>query len=316
MLNFYKLKKDYLRFDGNERLDLINRLSTNKVDELDRLNCAKTVLTTDKGRFVDLITLYNFGDFVFAACSFNNSKQVLSHIDKYTIMDDFKALDMAGTHETILFLVEGSENFAKKTFGVELNSLASNDFSIFIENNCHSLIIRNDDELGGFLFIYASKDKVFWEDKLGLQKNCAELLDKEYEIKRIEYGIPAFGKEMTELTNPLECGLNQYVSFTKGCYIGQEVIARLDAYDKISKHMVGIKLINEIPSSSVIGEIKIIRDDKECGFVTSSVMSNQFGYIGLGFVKTIFLNYNKDYKIKINNSLINCKLVKLPFRIN
>ena len=46
---------------------------------------------------------------------------------------------------------------------------------------------------------------------------------------------------MTDETNPLECGLKQYVSFTKGCYIGQEVIARLDTYDKISKHMVGFK---------------------------------------------------------------------------
>jgi len=56
MLNFYRLKQDYLKFEGNERLDLINRLSTNQVDKLQRFKGAKTVLTTDKGRFVDLIT--------------------------------------------------------------------------------------------------------------------------------------------------------------------------------------------------------------------------------------------------------------------
>jgi len=316
MLNFYRLKQDYLKFEGNERLDLINRLSTNQVDKLQRFKGAKTVLTTDKGRFVDLITFYNFGDFVFTACSFNNSKQVLSHIDKYTIMDDFKATDMAGTHETILIYGDDCESLAKKTFGVELNSLSNNDFSIFVENGCHSMIARNDDKFGGGLFIFASKDKNMWENKLGLSKNFNEITDNEYDIKRIELGLPVFGKEMTDLTNPLECGLNQYVSFSKGCYIGQEVIARLDAYDKINKHMVGIKSDSEIPLVEKIGDVKITSENKECGFITSNAKSYEFGYIGLGFVKTIFLDYNKDYKIKINNLQINCKLVNLPFSIN
>jgi folate-binding protein YgfZ len=135
-------------------------------------------------------------------------------------------------------------------------------------------------------------------------------------LKRIEHGIPAFRKEITDFTNPLECGLSRYVSFTKGCYIGQEVIARLDAYDKLSKHMVGIQSDSEIPSEGKLRNIKITSENKECGFVTSGSVSDKYGYIGLGFVKTVFLDYNKDYKIAANNSNINCKLLKLPFSTN
>jgi hypothetical protein len=122
------------------------------VDNLQKFKGVKTILTNEKGRFVDLITLYNFGDFVFATCSFNNSKQVLSHIDKYTIMDDFKATDMTGTHESILFFGDDSILFAKNFFGVDLSIFSNNDFTVFIENNCHSIISRNDDAFGGFLF--------------------------------------------------------------------------------------------------------------------------------------------------------------------
>src|SRR5438552_9623779 len=98
MLNFYRIKFDYLKFEGNERLDLINRLSTNEVNSPGKLKGVKTIFTTDKGRFVDLLTLYNFGDFVFSTCSFSNAQKVIAHLNKYTIMDDFRAINMAGTH--------------------------------------------------------------------------------------------------------------------------------------------------------------------------------------------------------------------------
>ena len=116
-----------------------------------------------------------------------------------------------------------------------------------------------------------------------------------------------------ELTNPLECGLNKYVSFTKGCYIGQEVIARLDAYDKISKHMAGIKSTTTIPVSEKPGDVKILVDGKDCGFATSAAHSDNFGNIGLGFVKTVLLDYEKDYQIKFGDKLIDCKITRLPF---
>jgi folate-binding protein YgfZ len=316
MLNFYGLNQDYLRFDGNDRLDLINRLSTNQVSTLEKFKGMKTILTSDKGRFVDLITLYDFGDFIFSTCSFNNSKNVLDYLDKYTIMDDFKAADMAGTHKTILFYGEYSGLFAKDIFNIDVKSFSNNDFSVYTEDGHDTIIARNDDEFGGYHFIYASRDSDYWNKRIFTDENICryglnEVNKNDYEIKRIEYGIPVFGKEMSDLTNPLECGLNSYVSFTKGCYIGQEVIARLDAYDKINKHIVGIKSDMGIPSAEKTGDIKITVDNKECGFVTSAKSSGS-GSIGLGFVKTIFLDFDKNYKIKHNDSYTDCKIIKLP----
>ncbi|MFI5211755.1 MAG: glycine cleavage T C-terminal barrel domain-containing protein, partial [Ignavibacteria bacterium] len=243
---------------------------------------------------------------------------VIAYLDKYTIMDDFKTVDMQGTHETILFYGDDVSSFAAELFNIDTGYFENDDFSVYASDDKHSIIARNDDAFGGLNFIYASKDRSFWEGKilnkdLILKFGLTEITNEVYEIKRVEYGIPAFGKEMTELTNPLECGLNRYVSFTKGCYIGQEVIARLDAYDKISKHMVGIRSEIEIPIGGSKGDVKLLADNKECGFVTSSSISDKFGNIGLGFVKTIFLNYDKPYDIKINENLLKCRITKLPF---
>jgi len=308
MLNFYRFRQDYLKFEGNDRLDLVNRLSTNRVNTLQQYSGIKTVLTNDKGRFIDLITLYNFGDFVFAACSFNNAGNVLTHLDKYTIMDDFKPFNMAGTHETILFFGNDSLKFVNNVFDIDISGISNNDFKVFKSSGKDAIVSRNDDKFGGFMFIYAIEDKSFWNDFLFSGEittvfNAVEVTDEQFEAERIAKGIPAYGKEISEQTNPLECGMNDYVSFTKGCYIGQEVIARMDAYDKISKHMIKIESAVSFKQAD-----KIVTDGKECGFVTSRVKTSDTNYTGLGFVKTIFLNFDKSYQIKNDRFNFDCKI--------
>lgn len=315
MLNFYKLPKDYLKFEGADRLDLVNRLSTNQVIPLETYKGVKTILTSDKGRFVDLLTLFNFGEFVFAECSFNNAVNVITHLDKYTIMDDFTTTNLSGTHETILFFGENSETFISKLTGGDVSVL--NESGFILTSDHDAIAFRSDDIPGGIEFAYSVNDKDFWTNEIFSEENktgfgLIEITGEQFEIFRIESGIPKFGEEMTDLTNPLECGLNKYVSFTKGCYIGQEVIARLDAYDKISKHMIGLKITGTPADLPAYGD-KITLDGKECGFVTSTAVSEKYGPIGLGFVKTIFLDHDKKYSIKHNDTLIDCSLVKLPF---
>lgn len=304
MLNYYRFRQDYLKFEGNDRLDLISRLSTNQVNTLQQFRGIKTVLTNDKGRFVDLLTLYNFGDFVFASCSFDNAKNVIAHLDKYTIMDDFRPSNLAGTQETILLFGDDASVYAASVFGIDIAELMNNDFELFAANDRDSIIARNDDAIEGYMFIYSSKDSEFWQkkilsDELRKKYSMNEIDDVQYDIRRIEYGIPVYPNEMNELTNPLECGLNKYVSFTKGCYIGQEVIARLDTYDKISKHLIRIESETEFKAE----ESKIMLDGKECGYVTSALNKN-----GLGFVRTIFLDFGKEYYIKQNRKTINCSI--------
>jgi folate-binding protein YgfZ len=322
LLNYHFLKNDFLIFRGSERLDLINRLSTNQVNKLLQYQGIKTVLTTDKGRFIDLLTLYTFKDFIFVACSFGFGDLVKSHLDKYTIMDDFKCASMSGTHESMLLWGVDTEYFAKSILSFETTNYTNNDFKIINADGFDLIIARNDDNFGGFIIIFPTEAKQIIETKY-LSKvsseefNLNKIEDDEFNSLRIEYGIPAIRNEMNENTNPLECGLDKYVSFTKGCYIGQEVIARLDTYDKISKHMVGIKLDNNVNVEQISDKSIIYSDNNECGFITSTTHSNKFGNIALGFVKTIFLDYNRIFSTRSETDSYKCKIIKLPFlRVN
>ncbi len=318
MLYYHLINNDYLIFRGSERLDLINRLSTNQVDKLHEYQGLKTVLTSDKGRFIDLLTLYSFHDFVFTACSYGHAEKVKTHLDKYTIMDDFQCENMANTHEAILFFGKDVDRFVSVELDFDITNAKNNDFKIIRGNKDDIIAARNDDAFGGTVLIYPLETKDEFNKKY-LSSDITEryslkmMNEISFNTLRVEYGIPAIGTEMNDETNPLECGLNKYVSFTKGCYIGQEVIARLDTYDKISKHLTGIKFENANEIETNGNKLIITDDNKECGNITSTAISTKFGKIGLGFIKTAFLNYNKKYFVKEENKISNCKITKLPF---
>ena len=100
---------------------------------------------------------------------------------------------------------------------------------------------------------------------------------------RVNFGVPEFGPELGEPYNPLEAGLIGSVDFAKGCYIGQEVIARLDSYKKVQKYLVS--LIFDAYAKVSPGD-ELLQGGKQVGTVTSVAPEPSDGVLkGLGYVK-------------------------------
>jgi hypothetical protein len=104
--------------------------------------------------------------------------------------------------------------------------------------------------------------------------------DRAWDVLRILQGRPAPDAELTDDYNPLEVGLWQTISFTKGCYIGQETIARLNTYKGVKQYLWGIKLNDYAEVGSAIA----IKDEK-VGKLTSFTETAD-GYFGLGYIRT------------------------------
>jgi folate-binding protein YgfZ len=101
------------------------------------------------------------------------------------------------------------------------------------------------------------------------------------EIVRVEHGIPRYGLEMDDTTIPQEAGINERaVSFTKGCYVGQETVARLFYRGKPNRHLRGVRLSEPVGAGA---ELRI--GDRVVGVLSSSVSSPAFGPIGLALVR-------------------------------
>ena len=93
-----------------------------------------------------------------------------------------------------------------------------------------------------------------------------EMDSESYEVFRISAGVPAHGPEFGEEVNPLEAGLWDAVSFTKGCYVGQEVVARLNTYEKVKRYLAMLSLEDgAIPDAGA----PLTVDGKDAGKLTS-----------------------------------------------
>ena len=116
-----------------------------------------------------------------------------------------------------------------------------------------------------------------------LAEAATRISEEGAEVLRIEAGRPEYGRDMDETNLPDEIGMDDAISTTKGCYVGQEIVARLRTYGRVNKRLVGFSFTKDWlpPAGSVL--VRRGEAEKELGRVTSSAMSPRFGAIGLGF---------------------------------
>ena len=135
-----------------------------------------------------------------------------------------------------------------------------------------------------------------------------------FETARIEAGIPRFGVDMDETNLPLECGIESCaVSYSKGCYIGQEVINRIHSFGHVTRELRGLRLAGDLKSLPQRGD-KLFHNGKEIGYVTSAVKSPSLGAnIALGYVRREANQIGTELVLQTvaGESLV--KIVELPF---
>ncbi len=127
------------------------------------------------------------------------------------------------------------------------------------------------------------------------------------EIVRVEHGRPRYGIDLDENTIPQEAGLNERaVSFTKGCYVGQETVARLYYKGKPNRHLRGLRLseATETGAPLALGE-------RSVGSLGSSVLSPRFGPIGLALVRR---EAEPGATVSVGEQGAVAVVVELPFR--
>ncbi len=112
-------------------------------------------------------------------------------------------------------------------------------------------------------------------------RGAVHVSEEAAECVRIEGGRPLYGVDLDETVIPQEAGLNERaVSFTKGCYVGQETVARLHYRGKPNRHLRGLRLSAPYPPGS-----ELLLGDRMVGRLTSVVESPRFGPIGLALVR-------------------------------
>jgi folate-binding protein YgfZ len=156
----------------------------------------------------------------------------------------------------------------------------------------------------GELGLYVATDNGV--DVFGERPDLPETTEETAEILRIESGRPRLGYELGDDVIPQEAGINERaISFTKGCYVGQETVARLFYKGKPNRHLRGLRLTEPVERGAVIHG-----HDRELGRVTSTCISPTFGPIALALVRR---EAEPGDSVKVGDAGTVAEVVELPF---
>jgi tRNA-modifying protein YgfZ len=143
-------------------------------------------------------------------------------------------------------------------------------------------------------------------DLLAAGTEAVEVSEAAAEIVRVEAGRPRFGREMTTATIPQEAGIaERAVSFTKGCYIGQETVARLHYKGKPNRHLRGLRLEAPVAAGDAI-----MLGDREVGRVGTAVLSPAHGPIALAVIRR---EAEPGSRVEVGEAAAGAQIVDVPF---
>jgi folate-binding protein YgfZ len=144
-------------------------------------------------------------------------------------------------------------------------------------------------------------------DRLGLQPVGFAALN----MLRVEAGIPWYGIDMDEERIALEVGLDHALSFTKGCYVGQEVVERASSRGRVNRKLSGLLL--EGDTAPHAGD-KLFHDSQEVGWITSAVLSPRLGRpVALGYVRREHLEPGTRLRVDRSGIAVIAEVASLPF---
>ena len=305
---------------GVDAIDLLHRMSTNDLLPLIGKEGigAQTVLTTEKGRIIDLLTVLSAKATAMLITSGGREDIVIEWLNKFVIMEDAKFEKK--TDEILQYLLFGPKalQFFEGMGHTGLIGMMNFQFVQIVINGYKVILQKTHRIIESGWAILVEKDLAegVWQYLQMEVENMGGTVidDHTYDLLRIEAGIPIAPNELNEKHNPLETTLVQAVSFTKGCYIGQEVIARLDTYDKVQRHLMGIEMSDGIDNTHALPLEVLNAENEKIGEVTSMAFSPALGKsVGLGFIKTAYAI--PEMQARVGNEKLAAKLVKLPFEI-
>jgi len=263
---YYQQKRGLIAVWGKESAQFLNGLITNDVAKLEDGSLMKAAFPNAQGRLLAVVRVLRQGDkFLFETEEATHQK-VYHNLFRFTFAGDF-------------FVEDLSEKYK------------------FLSMENGQLIIDNESQICFGKDVFVSS-----EAELDLS-DAAQISDELCEILRIEKGVPLYGIDMDETTIVPELGIEGLISYNKGCYIGQEIIARIYFRGHVAKQLRGLVLSGDCRVASNEGqaaqslELKTV-DGKNAGRITSVCYSPKLEkHIALGYVRYDYLAEGTELRI-------------------
>jgi tRNA-modifying protein YgfZ len=272
--------RSQIEIRGADRAAFLHSFCTNDIKRLAAGQGCEAFLTNVKGRVLGHVFVFVETDAIWLETVAGADEALIAHLDRYLITEDVQLHPR--TRELGEFFVTGPraaavlESAGLHVPGERMQSVERGDVRVR----------RVDwfDQTGHLIAIPRGMTGSLW-DRLSHCDECVPAGRQAFHALRIEAGFPLFGRDITDDNLAQEVGRTaQAISFTKGCYLGQEPIARIDAMGHVNRELRRLRLEHGPPPAD---GAKIVVDDQDIGRVTSSVqLTDASQPFALGYVRS------------------------------
>jgi folate-binding protein YgfZ len=259
---------------GSDRVRWLNGMATNNVRDLAPGQGVYAFLLNAQGRIQADLYVFQRGESLLVDTEQQQREKVLQLFDHYIIADDVEIADISDKLTTLGLTGPESRNVLERA-GIAVPDLASLELcSPKCDCACSCLqctLLRGDDSAGTSYQLWLAPDtlKSTWDALVaaGATPTGADAL----ELRRISFGIPKFGVDIRERDLPQETGQTRALNFTKGCYLGQEIVERIRSRGAVHRQFTAFSVEGTLPEPGakiLAGE----KEEKEVGEITSSAI--------------------------------------------
>ena len=296
---------------GSEAVMFLNGLLTNDMKTLGENHWMPAVFPTVQGRLIAAVRVVRTGNGFLLDTEPASRAHVLKTIERFTLAGDFRVADLTDT--TTMISVQGKaanqivEKILEARCDLERNGARE------IEWRGHQLTLvrsTHTSEDGFDLIVPKENATVLWDHLV--EAGARPVGFDALEILRIEAGIARYGRDMDNTTIVTETNLDEAVSYTKGCYVGQEIIIRIKHRGHVAKKLTGLVLDEEAEIGA--GTPVQSTEGNEIGRITSITFSPGLRRsLALAYVRYEFLSAGTSVKAGSADQQIDAKVSDLPF---
>jgi folate-binding protein YgfZ len=278
----------YLEFAGPDRVRYLNAILTNDIRGLKENRGTVSLFLNPQGHIQAEMETYAFEEKLFCVSYAMVRERLVPALDKYIIMDDVTLTDRTGEFATLALEGPRAAAAALVVSGVDLGTMEELESR---EAKVGDIACRvSKRSLGGVasaeLLVAREKAEALWRvlDEVVWREGGGPAGYRALNTVRLELGAPWFGTDFGEKQIPHEAGLqDSHISYTKGCYTGQEIVERVRSRGQVNRARVSLQFA---ASGAVATGSPLLADGKEVGYVTRSGFSPALkAWIGMGYVR-------------------------------
>ena len=287
---FARLNRTLLALRGTDRVALLNSFCTNDIKRLQPGQGCEAFITTPQGKTLSHVFALCQTDEILLNTSAGQAEALIAHFNRYIISEDVELTDHTSQGGVLLLSGEKVAPLIEQLTGISAPQSILQSETGKVDDK--KVVVSRVPYAGAnSFFLRVQNDDLPTIEQALLDLGARRCAADAAKTMRLEAGFPLFGADITAENLPQECGRDsQAISFQKGCYLGQETVARLDALGHVNRRLTGLQFKSEfIPKPAT----QLLKGDKAVGHVTTAAWSPRLqSPLAFALVRTLHSSAN------------------------